>query len=178
MCCCSQQAVEHKWFLTGGVPNEAYLSAQPSSSFQGSRFPEENGYFQRPQGSCPPPCQGPQGSVCVSAVAWVTTAKWESMRGEWFSPRPLFIWTSSPTISDYHKRIFCRTAHFSWLDIHKVCRRPGKCTFQQNLSLLLSRLPFSTLSCFWGIPYKLGEKDPPTNTSARGFSSDGGWEFS
>ena len=30
------------------IQYEAYLPAQPSSSFQGSRFPPENGNFQRP----------------------------------------------------------------------------------------------------------------------------------
>ena len=42
---------------------EAYLSTQPPSPQQGSRFPYENGYFQWPQGACPPSCKGPQGSV-------------------------------------------------------------------------------------------------------------------
>ena len=36
-----------------------YIAKSQLSSFQGSRFPSENGNFQRPQGSCPPPCQGP-----------------------------------------------------------------------------------------------------------------------
>ena len=45
------------------ILNEAYLPAQQASPFQGSRFPPENGYVQWPQGSGPPSCEGPQGSV-------------------------------------------------------------------------------------------------------------------
>ena len=65
MCCCGLLAVEHRlsYYNRRCNPNEAYLPAQPSSSFQGSWFPSENGYFQRPQGSGPPSCKGPQGSV-------------------------------------------------------------------------------------------------------------------
>ena len=85
--------------LTGGVQSyEAYLSAQPPSPFQGSRFPQENGYFQRPQGSCPPPCQGPQGPVCLSATSAAESQHsdrfWRngSPCGAIHSPRSLFIW--------------------------------------------------------------------------------------
>ena len=60
----ADSAVEHmNPNLKEVQPAEAYLSAQQASPFQGARLPPENGYFQRPQGSCPPPCQGPQGSV-------------------------------------------------------------------------------------------------------------------
>ena len=64
-------AVEHIDFLQEVYFHEAYLSAQPPSPFQGAWFPSENGYFQRPQGSGPPPCKGPQGSVRLSADPWV-----------------------------------------------------------------------------------------------------------
>ena len=42
------RAVEHIEFDRRCIPNEAYLSAQPPSPLQGSRFPPENGYFQWP----------------------------------------------------------------------------------------------------------------------------------
>ena len=68
-----QSAVEHLLKSDRRCTHEAYLSAQPSSEIQGPRFPQENGYRQWPQGSCPPPCKGPQGSVCLSTASWVTT---------------------------------------------------------------------------------------------------------
>jgi len=43
---------------SGGVKNEENLSAQEAAALQGARFPQENGYPQRPQGSCPPQSQG------------------------------------------------------------------------------------------------------------------------
>lgn len=39
--------------------NGSYLSTQEASALQGARFPQENAYFQWPQGSRSPPCQGP-----------------------------------------------------------------------------------------------------------------------
>jgi len=107
--------------------HEAYLSAQPSPQIQGSRFPEENGYFQRPQGSCPPPCQGPQGSVCLSTVSWVTTAKTaHSETGVCAgrmddSPRSLFLFgTASKNISLPLAGPSSVILRRSDLEIHKV----------------------------------------------------------
>ena len=76
----------------GGVPNEAYLSAHQAPPFQGSWLPPENGYCQRPQGSRPPPRQGPQGSVRLSIALRDRTpafrVKRETVRGESCRPAP------------------------------------------------------------------------------------------
>lgn len=55
--------------LTGGVSKhgyKTYLSAQEAPWPEGPRLPQEDGYRQRPQGSGPPPRQGPRASVLLS----------------------------------------------------------------------------------------------------------------
>ena len=79
-------AVEHNYdVLTGGVTHEAYLPAHQASSLQGAWLPPENGYCQRPQGSRPPSCQGPQGSVRLIRRSEIERPQWakrETVRGE------------------------------------------------------------------------------------------------
>ena len=113
------------------IQYEAYLPAQPSSPLQGSRFPSENGYFQRPQGSCPSPCKGPQGSVCLIELNWVTNsrmiAQCENGSYKWgeriFRPTPFFIGNTLKILFRPDGGAFPALLRFVSLEIHKVFLR-------------------------------------------------------
>jgi len=128
MCCCGQI-----WLLsimkkqTGGVPNEAYLSAHQAPPFQGSRFPPENGYCQRPQGSRPPPRQGPQGSVRLSIALRdrkpASRVKRETVRGE-HRPAPFLFFLPALKYAFRHlSGSFGPALRYLDLAIHKVFLR-------------------------------------------------------
>ena len=64
------------------------------------------------------------------------TAKRESMRGECkIRPAPFLLGNNLQRLLIILQRIFCDSAPFSGLEIHKVCLLPEKTPLPQNLSL-------------------------------------------
>ena len=109
---------------------EAYLSTQPPSPQQGSRFPYENGYFQWPQGACPPSCKGPQGSVRLMKYLGNQQKHEHRSKQNGSDSRAIicfallpFLWLRFLRKIAVCRRIFYPAASQYSLEIHKVFHR-------------------------------------------------------
>ena len=120
-------------FIRRCTPHEAYLPAHQASSFQGPRFPSENGYRKRPQGSGSSSCQGPQGSVCLidsnhslaesQQIHRSNAKRVYSGAKSFLAPLPFYSWQALDLVCRQISGSFPAVLRYQFLVTHKVCPR-------------------------------------------------------